>query len=562
MSELRKGLILMIASSNEDVDNLARGAIRTYRDLVQRGKAPPDQGVLRLYSPGAETSIKLRDVRKTMERNPNARPDVEAVDVHSLSAIDALVRFFFAKGREHKYEGVYDSRVQYIELSLRMAFAKRIGLIEDPEATNPDDKKVHEAFRKDFIDYYSSKDMDQSQRDAYIKKEKAMMTAILQEASVIVGTTYMAGSAIIAKALADSLTGIILDEASHQRDDSLLHLFALRLNEYKFLMMIGDIKQLSPPMIIGPKDSVFAKEFHLAMRGRLQLLGFPRRDLLTQSRCVPEIIAIAIKISYGNKVTCTRKTWLGLRENRRLFRKWAQNRWKLKTPSQVIFLDRPKSDINRVDVSHGKSSFNRLMAIMNLDMVVDILKQFADMPGEAPWRQSPHMAQAKLYEGTKASMRLDQKFAQSVDNLGSMGNPRDRCGQKEYTFPVCCRRCCRRVVMVKVWIMMQEVIDRDANWVFKPIYIISYARGRRFSEVSPALQRFQNTPRYFCHPISSFSSFQQLHLHPSISLFSVWLTVTQDAVLGYVTLMTIFSLTPYRRFPIGMACRVLEYKSN
>lgn len=77
MSKKRPNTVIMMAASNDTTDNLARGVSALYKRLVKKKLAEPGQRILRLHSPGAERSIKLRDIRQQQEEDPRSRPEVE-----------------------------------------------------------------------------------------------------------------------------------------------------------------------------------------------------------------------------------------------------------------------------------------------------------------------------------------------------------------------------------------------------------------------------------------------------------------------------------------------------
>lgn len=108
----------MGSASNEGIDGLIRGAYRIYQNLTVIKDALPGRIFIPVYSPGSEKSIKMRQVKAKRAKDPNRRPDVEMVDLRSLAGLDAGIRQTFNKSREHKYDGIYEPRVQDVEFSL------------------------------------------------------------------------------------------------------------------------------------------------------------------------------------------------------------------------------------------------------------------------------------------------------------------------------------------------------------------------------------------------------------------------------------------------------------
>lgn len=183
--------------------------------------------------------------------------------------------------------------------------------------------------------------------------EKEILVEFMQKASVIACTTYMAGSTFVSQAVSNDLVGIIIDDASHEKDENLLPLFAMRLPNYTFMAMIGDAKQLAPPMLLDAKASVFIKELHLPCHGRLQLAGFNCSNFFHQSRSLTDIADAISLLSDGGKITHSDTSSLATRPAARYFRSWCLRHFGVK--SNIIFLDHVKRTLNRVDTSEGQS---------------------------------------------------------------------------------------------------------------------------------------------------------------------------------------------------------------
>lgn len=188
----------------------------------------------------------------------------------------------------------------------------------------------------------------------------------------------------------------------------------MRLKKYKFSIMVGDAKQLSPPSIRGTEESVFESEMNTPAHGRLQALGFPTASLHNQSRSAPEIGGISRNLVYQCNIRSTSATSLRMRPTCRTFREWVASTFRV-AKSADLFLDVPKGPLNKISLMHGQSRTDMLFAPYGVNMAVDLLKKFFRDPGFPLSIITPNAAQRNPYLSAKASMQLDKVLNKSVD---------------------------------------------------------------------------------------------------------------------------------------------------
>ncbi|KIW25484.1 uncharacterized protein PV07_08650 [Cladophialophora immunda] len=79
----KPGPILLTASSNRAVEVLLKNAWTADKQLVDQGKTKSGKCFLCLHSTTFEKSIRSRHIRTAMEKDPNARPDIEERPRHN-----------------------------------------------------------------------------------------------------------------------------------------------------------------------------------------------------------------------------------------------------------------------------------------------------------------------------------------------------------------------------------------------------------------------------------------------------------------------------------------------
>ncbi|ETI22353.1 hypothetical protein G647_06427 [Cladophialophora carrionii CBS 160.54] len=430
--------ILMTSNSNEAADNLVRGAWATYTKLVAEGKAPAGRRILRLYSNTSEKVIRTRHLKAQLGRDPESRPEVEEVEVEQLSNLDAVVRHLFDSTRKHKYDGIYDSRVQDIDFSLGQALLTETGIVHDPIFTPANAQDIYEDFRRRFNQYHGTKEMNKDQRKEHATQEREILKGILANAAVIVCTVYTAGSRIVTDAISSKLTGIIIDEAFHELTTNLLPVLSMRAPKVDFVAYLGDPNQLAPPALFSRKELPFASEHYLPLPSRLQKLGFPVSRLLEQSRMVPEIASLSNRLVYkGEMRNMLARCGLRTREAAREFRKWVPTNFssngKAKEkakPSNVVWLDtigKPTST-----EKHGSSKINYYQAIAAANLVPKLLRLGKNT---TVCLMTTHAPQRNLLLSAVASMELDPWVKGSGLDRLSVGTVDALIG-KEYNYVV------------------------------------------------------------------------------------------------------------------------------
>ncbi|OAP53900.1 hypothetical protein AYL99_11922 [Fonsecaea erecta] len=119
--------ILSTASSNDAIDVLVRSTATKAKRFI------------RLYSNTAEKSIRSRHIRVTLEKDANARPDIEsAEDIIEMSNIESIIRKLFDIERAHTFFSIFDRRVKDLTFALGEALLQETGIIHDPAYTPAD----------------------------------------------------------------------------------------------------------------------------------------------------------------------------------------------------------------------------------------------------------------------------------------------------------------------------------------------------------------------------------------------------------------------------------------
>jgi hypothetical protein len=114
--------------------------------------------------------------------------------MEELSNLDAIVRHLFDGTRSHKYDNVYDSRLQDIAFSLGQALLTETGIVRDPAYTPENAEDVHGDFRRRFRQYHGTQETNKDQREEHAAQEKTIFKNFLANAAVVVCTVCSPGS--------------------------------------------------------------------------------------------------------------------------------------------------------------------------------------------------------------------------------------------------------------------------------------------------------------------------------------------------------------------------------
>ncbi|KIW25608.1 uncharacterized protein PV07_08774 [Cladophialophora immunda] len=424
------GPILLTASSNDAVDLLLTNLWSVYKQMVYQGKAKPGKRFIRLYSNTSEKSIRSRHIRAAMEKDPEARPNVEDIgDISQMSDLDTMIRRLFDSTRTQNFPGIFDRRVKDLTFSLGEAMLQQTGIIHDPVYT-PDNAKVQYAdFREHFKRYYGTKDMDPAQRKEYALWEREILKQILAEADVVACTVYMAGSKLIEDALSEKVIGVILDESNHEDLLNYLPIFQLAAPSMSFVILSGDKNQVAPPDLFTSREVTFVNELSMTLPARMAALGWPVIHLTEQSRMVPEIASIVNRFAYqGQMTTVMARAGLKARQYGREFRRFADKQWKKK--QNVVWLDVQGRAADTI--KHRSSKVNPFFAITSLNLVPRLLKI-----GERVTVAliTPYAGQRNVYLSALASMQMDS-YMNDCDLTNLTIGTIDALIGKEFTFVV------------------------------------------------------------------------------------------------------------------------------
>lgn len=182
--------------------------------------------------------------------------------------------------------------------------------------------------------------------------------------------------------------------------------------------MVGDEKQLAPHVFTPKRESAYRRELMCTMFVRLIKSGFPVGHLYHQGRMVPDIAGMVSALYYQNLLTSSPKTWPSNRPYAREFGNWAKKKWRLTQGRNVVVVDHVKGPYNETQITSGGSKYNQLYSLTTSQLLQDLLKIKARLPGTADPTISvlaAYSAQRDRCINMKASMELDK--LDGVDQL-------------------------------------------------------------------------------------------------------------------------------------------------
>lgn len=237
--------ILVSAPSNHGVDDLAAGLDRKLRKL-QKDKVPgtANKYVLRLHSRKTEFQICLSKIPVDVEskscsysspkvvqaNSPNSsRPRTQKTtnsDQKDSDKVEDLLRDL-ALGDTPIFDGIHDTRLQNIKLSVGHRMLTISGVISKEDFTDPD-KEKYAIFRALRGKYLEGRTLTREQSLRWTFECEKLYEVAIKRASAIVGTTAQISSSSLLDFVVNTVAAIFLDEGAFEREPALLLCLQLR----------------------------------------------------------------------------------------------------------------------------------------------------------------------------------------------------------------------------------------------------------------------------------------------------------------------------------------------
>ena len=424
---LKVHTVLVCCPSNDAVDADAIAISAKLHQLQQVANytgrvVPSDRYIIRLHSKAAEEQIKLAKFKADRPTPKVIKPAMEPIEDIVETEIDTVsyaLRADFEKHREQKYAYITDARVKELKLSAGYYMLLFAGLVVPPGT--PDEviqrrRKQWAEFNTLYAKKVQGKLTETEEKKSFGEQGFLLFKHVLQGASVVITTTFNAGSDRLLQCIAEQVSLLIEDEAAEEREDNFLPLSAALFKNIKGAIMVGDPYQLNPACHDTAKANPLGRAIRASPMGRLLAQNFPCCTLSVQSRMVPGIEDIANRLTYSYYLTTGERAMLKNRPEAKWFQDHAYKEWS--TIGSVALLNMSKGYLNKVDLTTTGSRFNIYYVIVMVNVIVNLMRAEGSPKHATIGVITGYEAQRTLLLNAVSNMQRDPSMATlNVDRI-------------------------------------------------------------------------------------------------------------------------------------------------
>ncbi|KAI9651664.1 MAG: hypothetical protein M1831_000539 [Alyxoria varia] len=343
----QKKQVIVATATNEGADSIASHFYRS----TQKLQGPYGRGepiVVRLHTPETEETIFFSRPESNRPVAHNARPptfeDGEDAGLAASAIKDfvaAYIRERHAEDESQRFQGVFDKRVKYIDLSAGWWMMRRIGYFNRTNEGEPRDRFYKEkpyshSLREELKAYVRGAEFDKTRYSQLKALAKQCLEDVLGVADVITGTV---SQFLVAKVFSKCLPyWLFIDEGGRL---TIEEFWSLRgyYDSVHAIFVAGDTEQQEPQY---ENRGNHLKGYQA--KSALELLdqaGFDRIVLNQQNRCVTDIGGLVSNTFYNGRIASR-----GDLDNHPMaerFRQWSRSFFQTEDLGNVVLVDVPDS---------------------------------------------------------------------------------------------------------------------------------------------------------------------------------------------------------------------------